>query len=166
KPVGRSAARRLRRSRRDDRGSRVGCRGDRPARRRRALNAGSDNIRAAPSGEPLVLGIIASDGARLDERAGRPRSTSPGPTVARGASPAGSAVDRRKLGGRPPPPATVCHLVLIACCSHPPAMVALIIVLVIAVGLCAVGPFAGVDSRVLSDRDRRGWWPGSSRAQQ
>jgi hypothetical protein len=36
---------------------------------------------------------------------------------------------------------------------------ALIIVLIV-VGLCAVAPFAGVDSRLLSDRDRRGWWPG------
>jgi hypothetical protein len=37
----------------------------------------------------------------------------------------------------------------------------LIIILLIVVGLCAVAPFAGVDSRVFSDRDRRGWWPGA-----
>jgi len=40
-------------------------------------------------------------------------------------------------------------------------MDALIIMLVIVVGFCAAAPFAGVDSRVFPDRDRRGWWPGA-----
>jgi hypothetical protein len=43
--------------------------------------------------------------------------------------------------------------------GHAPAMDSLIIMLVIVVGLLAAAPFAGADSRV-SDRDRRGWWPG------
>jgi len=40
-------------------------------------------------------------------------------------------------------------------------MDALIITLVIVVALCAVAPFAGIDSRGHSDRDARGWWPGA-----
>jgi hypothetical protein len=36
-----------------------------------------------------------------------------------------------------------------------------LIISLIVVGLCVVAPFAGVDSRVFSDRDRRGWWPGA-----
>jgi hypothetical protein len=37
--------------------------------------------------------------------------------------------------------------------------VALVIVIVLA--LCVLAPVYGVDSRVVDDDDRRGWWPGS-----
>jgi len=61
----------------------------------------------------------------------------------------------RKTDGR----SAAARTTRIACRGHPLAMDSLIIMLVVVVGLCVVAPFAGVDSRAVSNRDRRGWWP-------
>jgi hypothetical protein len=37
-------------------------------------------------------------------------------------------------------------------------MTALFIILVLA--LIVIAPIVGTDSRIVDDRDRRGWWPG------
>jgi hypothetical protein len=38
-----------------------------------------------------------------------------------------------------------------------------LIVLVLLLAMCVLAPLYGVDSRSFSQRDRRGWWPGSPR---
>ena len=47
-------------------------------------------------------------------------------------------------------------------CGRMRGMAALFIILILA--LIVIAPIVGSDSRIMDDRDPRGWWPGRRRA--